>query len=223
MNQDSIQILYPEGQSETLAVPTIYCVGLNYAAHAAEMKSERPAEPVIFLKPASALVTGNQPVTYPAQTQDLHHEVEIVVVIGQDARDLTLAEASQSILAYGIGLDLTMRDRQAGAKAKGQPWAVAKGFAQSAPVSDFVPAALIGDPAQLAFALRVNGELRQQGHSREMLFAIPELLVYLSSVFQLRRGDLVFTGTPAGVSSLQRGDHLWASLGEFTELHVDVV
>ena len=217
MRQDAICIRQGDGSFEELPVRTIYCVGLNYADHAAEMKSERPAEPVIFIKPASALVTDGL-VSYPAISEDLHHEVEVVIALGEDARHLSLETALDKVLAYGIGLDLTLRDRQSRAKAKGQPWAVSKGFAQSAPVSDFVPAARISDPQRLDFGLVVNGETRQQGNSRDMLFGIAELLVYLSSVFQLRRGDLVFTGTPAGVSPLKRGDRLEASLADLVRL-----
>lgn len=217
MVQDKIQLMKEDGTREAIGVPTIYCVGLNYAGHAAEMKSERPAEPVIFIKPASALVTDGL-VTYPAITEDLHHEVEVVIVLGEDARHLSPETALDKVLGYGVGLDLTLRDRQSRAKAKGQPWAISKGFAQSAPVSDFVPAARVSDPQNLDFGLAVNGETRQQGNSREMLFGIAELLVYLSSVFQLRRGDLVFTGTPAGVSPLRRGDRLEAGLADLVRL-----
>ncbi|MEZ0373753.1 MAG: fumarylacetoacetate hydrolase family protein [Candidatus Sericytochromatia bacterium] len=220
---DSIQIRYSPDETENVGISTIYCVGLNYAEHAVEMKSERPQEPVIFIKPASALVTGNRDVEYPAQTQELHHEVEVVVALAQDARHLTLEQAREMVLAYGIGLDLTLRDRQSEAKAKGRPWAVAKGFAQSAPVSDFVPADQVTSPQELDFSLMVNGELRQQGNTSQLLFAIPELIAYLSSVFQLRRGDLIFTGTPAGVGPLQRGDHVEARLEGLAALSFEVV
>lgn len=219
---DCIQLHHSPDQVEEIRVGTVYCVGLNYAEHAAEMKSERPAEPLIFLKPASSLLTGNRPITYPSLTQDLHHEVEVVVLLGQDGRFLTRAQASEAVLGYGIGLDLTLRDRQAEAKAKGRPWAVAKGFAHSAPVSDFVPAARVADAADLRFELRVNGALRQQGHSGDMIFDIPELIAYLSTVFQLRRGDLIYTGTPAGVSALQPGDHLEARLADLVSLSCEV-
>lgn len=220
---DNIQLRHNPERVENIPVPTIYCVGLNYADHAAEMKSQRPEEPVIFIKPASALLTGNQALEYPALTQDLHHEVEVVVALARDARHLTPDQAAEAILGYGIGLDLTLRDRQAEAKAKGRPWSVAKGFAQSAPVSAFVPADQIEAIDNLSFELLVNGQRRQHGRTRDMLFKIPELIAYLSSVFQLRRGDLIFTGTPAGVAALQRGDHVEARLAELTSLSFEIL
>lgn len=219
---NSVSLRHSPHVFQEISVGTIYAVGLNYARHIAEMQSQRPAEPVIFLKPASALVSGGGQVPYPPQTTDLHHEVELVVLLGSDARHLDLDDAPQVIQGYGLGLDLTLRDRQARAKAKGQPWAVAKGFAASAPVSTFLPAEHL-DPADLELSLRVNGELRQQGRTREMLFSIPELLVYLSSVFQLQRGDLIFTGTPDGVGALQRGDKAEARLDDLLSLTVEIV
>lgn len=221
---DSIQIAYPDTRSENIRVPSIYCIGLNYADHAAEMQSTRPAEPVVFLKPASALLSQPAQLAYPqALTQELHHEVEVVVVLAQDAWQLTPAQVSDVILGYGIGLDLTLRDRQAVAKKAGRPWAVSKGFAQSAPVSEFVSSDQIADPQQLDFSLKINGELRQQGNTSEMLFSISELLCYLSGIFQLRRGDLLFTGTPAGVGPLHLHDQIEARLGEAAALRCQLV
>lgn len=213
--------------SQELNVSSVYCIGVNYAEHAAEMDTERPKEPLVFLKPAASLVSGGGTVAYPAISTEMHHEVELVVLVGQDAPLLTLANAHEAILGYGIGLDMTLRDRQREAKAKGQPWAVAKGFAQSAPVSAFLPAEALGDIAGLELQLTVNGESRQRGSMSQMLFTVPELLVYLSSVFKLQRGDLIFTGTPAGVGPVQRGDQLQASLhsanAELLNLAVEIV
>ncbi|PKL80367.1 MAG: hypothetical protein CVV27_00510 [Candidatus Melainabacteria bacterium HGW-Melainabacteria-1] len=187
------------------------------------MKSARPQEPVVFLKPASSLLNSPCQLIYPALSQQLHHEVEVVVALGHDLRFASATEAAAGILGYGIGLDLTLRDRQAEAKAAGRPWAVAKGFAGSAPVSAFVPAAHIPDPNTLDFRLLVNGEERQLGNTRDMLFSIPELIVYLSSVFQLRRGDLIFTGTPAGVGPLMRGDRAEAWLSDRVSLKLELI
>jgi len=209
--------------SQDILVSSIYCVGLNYSAHAAEMHSTRPDEPVIFLKPAASLLAGGGSMAYPAISQDMHHEVELVVLVGQDAPLLTPETAHQAILGYGIGLDMTLRDRQQEAKAKGRPWAVAKGFAQSAPVSAFIPAEQVPEPGQLDFSLHVNGSLRQTGNTRDMLFAVPELLLYLSSIFKLQRGDLIFTGTPAGVGPVHRGDRLEARLADLLSLDVEIV
>ncbi len=220
---DTVLLRHQSEHLESLPVGTVYCVGLNYADHAAEMKSTRPEEPLIFIKPASSLVTGNQSVTYPAITNELHHEVELVVCLNRGGRNLTLGEAENAVLAYGLGLDLTLRDRQAEAKAKGRPWSVAKGFAQSAPVSTLQLAPEGKLPQSLDFKLLVNGEPRQQGNTDQMLFSVPELIVYLSTVFELRRGDLIYTGTPAGVSALQRGDMAEAWLGEQTLLCCEII
>lgn len=220
---DAVLLRHSPDHVEPQPVGTVYCVGLNYADHAAEMKSTRPDEPMIFIKPASSLVTENQPVTYPALTQDLHHEVELVVCLNRGGRHLSLSEAESAVLAYGLGLDLTLRDRQAEAKAKGRPWSVSKGFAQSAPVSELQIAPEGKLPPELDFSLSLNGETRQQGNTRDMLFSVSELIVYLSSVFELRRGDLIYTGTPAGVGPLQRGDTAVAFLGSERLLSCEVV
>lgn len=219
MNQVRLQ---QGGLAQELQTSSIYGIGLNYAEHAAEMQSARPAEPVVFLKPASALVAGGGPIAYPAQTSELHHEVEMVLLLGQPAWQLPLEQAHQVIAGIGVGLDLTLRDRQAEAKAKGRPWALAKGFAGSAPVSDFLAASQL-DYGQLAISLEVNGELRQQGNTADMLFSAAELVAYLSTVFRLQRGDLIFTGTPAGVGPLHHGDQVLARLGRELELQIQVV
>jgi acylpyruvate hydrolase len=209
-------------KSESLRVPTIYCVGLNYLEHAQEMQSPRPLEPVIFLKPASALVADGGVVRYPAFSQEMHHEIELVVAIAKDCSQLSVAEAKEVILGYGIGLDLTLRDLQARAKAAGKPWSVAKGFATSAPLSVLIPVEQIEKPQELQFQLTVNGEIRQQGAVKEMLFSIPELIAYLSGVFDLQRGDLIYTGTPAGVGPVYPDDVLSAELMGLSQVTVKV-
>ncbi len=203
---------HTEAVTQEIQVSCIYGIGLNYADHAQEMGSQGPSEPVVFIKPVSALMPGGGSLAYPRQTSDLHHEVEIVLLLGQDGFQLELAAAEKLILGVGIGLDLTLRDRQQEAKQKGRPWAIAKGFAGSAPVSHFLPAETL-DLQDLHFSLTINGELRQQGHSSDMLFSAAELVMHLSQYFQLRRGDLIFTGTPAGVGPLVVGDQVEAALG----------
>ncbi|MGV3524009.1 MAG: fumarylacetoacetate hydrolase family protein [Candidatus Sericytochromatia bacterium] len=218
-----IQLRHSDAVSESMRVSTVYCVGLNYADHAAEMRSQRPEAPVIFLKPASSLLPGGGELAYPAHlSADMHHEVELVMLIGRDCYgSLTPEEAQAAVAGYGIGLDLTLRDRQAEAKAQGRPWSVAKGFAGSAPVSHFLPAGAVALPQPLS--LHVNGELRQQGSTEQMIFDLPALVSYLASVFALRRGDLVFTGTPAGVGPLKPGDQVQARLGGLCALDLKIV
>lgn len=210
----------------TFPVRRIYCVGRNFADHAREMGAEAPASkadrgtPVFFAKPADAIViTGDVP--YPTATRELHHEVELVVALGRDAPagELSVDEASALVYGYGVGLDLTRRDLQAAAKAKGLPWDVAKGFDASAPTGELVPADAIGELAPRRLSLRVNGELRQSATLDQLIWDVPEILHELSKLFALRAGDLVFMGTPAGVAALQPGDTCEATLDDVLALH----
>ncbi|WP_312367616.1 fumarylacetoacetate hydrolase family protein [Stenotrophomonas sp.] len=208
----------------TFPVHRIYCVGRNFADHAREMGAAVPAaaargQPMFFMKPADAIVVGNAPIPYPSATADLHHEVELVVALGKDAPAGVLAveDAMALVLAYGVGLDLTRRDLQAAAKAKGGPWDIAKGFDHSAPVSTLVPAAQVGDLEPLELSLEINGQLRQKSTLDQMIWNVPEILHELSKLYALRAGDLVFMGTPAGVAALQRGDRFSAKLGKIVQ------
>lgn len=216
------ELRHSPAQSERIQVPTVYCVGLNYLAHAQEMQSARPAEPVIFLKPAASILQTGGQIRLPTFAQEVHHEVEVVVAVAEACGPVSPVQATELILGYGIGLDMTLRDVQARAKAAGKPWAVAKGFATSAPLSSLIPAAQIHTPDSLTFQLAVNGDLRQQGAVQDMLFSIPELIAYLSGVFDLQRGDLIFTGTPAGVGPVYSGDLLEAELSGHVQLSVSV-
>lgn len=205
---------------QEIQVPSIYCIGLNYPQHAQEMHSHPPKEPIVFLKPAASLLPDGGEIHPPAFAQEVHHEVEIVVALAETCHHVSPQEATQYILGYGIGLDMTLRDIQNQAKAKGQPWAVAKGFASSAPLSELIPVDHMPDPDSLQFSLKVNGELRQKGCARDMLFSIPQLIAYLSQIFILQRGDLIYTGTPAGVGPVRTGDVLEAELLGYTRLCV---
>ncbi|QWT19001.1 fumarylacetoacetate hydrolase family protein [Bacillus sp. NP157] len=201
------------GQSGRFPVRRIFCIGRNYADHAKEMgASVDKANPMFFTKPADAVVTDGADVPYPSATSDLHHEVEMVVALGAGGTDLSPAEAAKLVWGYGVGLDLTRRDLQAQAKAKGAPWDVAKGFDHSAPVSALVPASEATPGAATRITLEVNGQVRQQATLGEMVLDVGEILAALSTLFELKAGDLVFTGTPAGVSALQRGDRFHATL-----------
>ena len=201
------------GRRECFPVHRIYCVGRNYAEHAREMGAavER-GTPMFFMKPADALVIDGADVPYPPITQDLHHEVEMVLALGRGGRDLDAAAALDCVWGYGVGLDLTRRDLQAAAKAKGHPWDVAKGFDASAPISALRAVGDIGHPRAARLRLTVNGALRQEGDIADMLFGVADIVRELSKLFTLMPGDLVYTGTPAGVAALQRGDAFVATL-----------
>ena len=211
-------------------VHRIYCVGRNFADHAREMGATAPASkaergtPVFFMKPADAIVVDGE-VAYPPATGDLHHEVELVVALGQDAPagELPVADAQSLVFGYGVGLDLTRRDLQAAAKARGLPWDIAKGFDQSAPVSELVPAAGVGALAPRTLSLEVNGARRQQSGLDQLIWNVPEILHELSKLYALRAGDLVFMGTPAGVAALQPGDTFDARLGDIARLQGHIV
>jgi len=211
------------GPGESVNVGKIFCVGRNYAGHTAEMKAEAPPEPVIFLKPPSAIVHSPDPIVRPAFSGEMHHEVELVVAIGSGVKNISEHAAAGVILGFGVGLDMTLRDVQSIAKQKGLPWTIAKGFDTSAPVSDIIPA----DPARPvpAFDLvcRVNGEERQRGSTSEMLFSIPYLIHYLSTIFTLEKGDLIFTGTPPGVGPVDPGDVIEAGLTGYVSIRHPVI
>ncbi|WP_203322330.1 fumarylacetoacetate hydrolase family protein [Pseudoxanthomonas beigongshangi] len=215
----------------TFPVRRIFCVGRNFADHAREMGAAAPAsktergQPVFFHKPADAIVAGNADVPYPPGTQDLHHEVELVAALGQDAPagELDPARAQALVVAYGVGLDLTRRDLQGAAKAKGLPWDTGKGFDHSAPISDLVPVADVGDLAALTLTLAVNDQVRQHGALSDLIWDVPEILHELSRLYALKAGDLVFMGTPAGVGPLVAGDRFAASLDGVVELRGTIV
>ena len=206
----------------TLAAGKMLCLGKNYEKHAREMGGDVPPDPVVFMKPASALLGGGGTVLIPALSNDCHHEVELVVVIGQTARNVSEEEAMKHVLGYAVGLDMTLRDIQARSKQRGEPWTIAKGFDTSAPVSEVLLADRVADPHALRLSLRVNGELRQQGSTGDMILKIPYIISYLSSIFTLERGDLVFTGTPEGVGPVVDGDRLVAEIDALVSLEVGV-
>ena len=212
------------GRTERFPVRRIFCIGRNYADHAREMgASVDKANPMFFTKPADAIVTDGADVPYPSATSDLHHEVEMVVALGGGGSDLSAEQAASLVWGYGVGLDLTRRDLQAQAKAKGAPWDVAKGFDHSAPVSALVPASEATPEADTRLLLEVNGELRQQATLADMVLDVPDILSALSRLFELKAGDIVYTGTPAGVAALSRGDRFRATLEGIATLEGRVV
>ena len=207
-----IPTLPVEGTSARFPVHRIYCIGRNFAEHAKEMGATVDrGNPVFFTKPADAIVAGGGAVPYPPATADLHHEVELVVALGRDAHGVVAVDDAMSLVfGYGVGLDLTRRDLQSAAKAKGLPWDTGKGFDHSAPASALVPAAAVGEPGARRIRLQVNGETRQESTLDQLVFPVPEVLHELSKLYALKAGDLVFMGTPAGVAALQRGDRFEA-------------
>ncbi|MFC4161121.1 fumarylacetoacetate hydrolase family protein [Chitinimonas lacunae] len=206
----------------TRPVANIYCIGRNYAAHAAELGNQVEEEPVVFLKPTSALLPEGEPIRLPAFSNDVHFETELVLLIGQGGKSIAPHAAWSHIEGYGLGLDLTARDLQTVAKRKGLPWTLAKGFDGAAVLSEFIPAAAVTDPTTLSFSLDIDGERRQRGEIARMVFDIPTLLAYLSSRFTLQAGDLIFTGTPEGVGPLHSGNRLLLQLDGHLEARFDV-
>jgi fumarylpyruvate hydrolase len=205
------------GSQQRFPVRRIYCVGRNYAEHAREMGESDREPPFFFAKPADAVCTADF-VPYPPMTENLHHEVELVVAIGAGGVKVTLEDAPSLVYGYAVGVDLTRRDLQAEAKKQGRSWATAKGFDCSAPISEIRPLSQCIDPGHAAIRLAVNGETRQQGNTGHMIWSVAEIIVELSRYFELRAGDLVFTGTPAGVGRLQAGDHVDCSIDGVGEL-----
>jgi len=197
-------------------VRRVHCVGRNYADHAKEMGGSGRAAPFFFAKPADAVVPvaegGVGRVPYPPRTADLHHEVELVVAIGRPGSDIAVGDALAHVFGYATGVDLTRRDLQADLKKKGQPWEMAKAFDHSAPIGPLHAAASCGHPAAGAISLSVNGAERQHGDLADMIWSVPEVIAELSTYLELRPGDLIFTGTPAGVGPLERGDRVVAAI-----------
>lgn len=216
-----MEITLPTSRA-TLSPGKILCIGRNYAAHARELGNEVPEEPVVFLKPLSSLVGNGGKVILPSRTQDVHHEVELVLVIGKGGKDISVADAMKHIDGYAVGLDMTARDVQNAAKKKGLPWTVAKGFDTFAPIGDFVAASRIHNPQDLRVKLSVNSEVRQDGSTSDMIHTVAELVAYCSSLFTLMPGDLIFTGTPEGVGPVRDGDVLEAEVTGLPKLTVRV-
>jgi 2-keto-4-pentenoate hydratase/2-oxohepta-3-ene-1,7-dioic acid hydratase in catechol pathway len=192
----------------------IICIGRNYAAHIAELNNERPDEPVVFTKPDTALLKNNEPFYYPEYTQDIHHEVELVLRIGKEGKYIEEQFALKYIEAIGLGIDFTARDLQSKAKEKGLPWALAKGFNGSAPVSEFMPVAEFADFKNIDFSLKINDKIKQEGNTSMMLYDFAYTISYISKFITLKTGDYIFTGTPEGVGPVKVGDRLQGFIGE---------
>ena len=195
------------GESARYPVRRIYCVGRNYAEHAREMGHDPDRElPFFFQKNPDNLLLNNQDFPYPTMTSNLHHEIELVVAMGQGGRDITTANALAHVYGYALGIDLTRRDLQNEAKKTGRPWEIGKAFEHSAPMTDITPATKSGHLSKGAIWLKVNGDVRQQSDLTQLIWNIPEIIAHLSALFELRAGDLIMTGTPAGVAAVKPGD-----------------
>ena len=217
------------GSLTRFPIRRIFCVGRNYAEHAREMGALDQASgfepPFFFMKPADAIVSGagELPVNYPPLTQNLHHEVEMVVALSAGGANVTVNAANGLVFGYAVGLDLTRRDIQAKAKAKGHPWDMGKGFDQSAVCSEIHPVSLVGHPSSGRICLTVNGQLRQDGDLSEMGWNVAEIIANLSTMVRLEAGDLIYTGTPAGVGPLLPGDLLEAELAGVAKLRARII
>lgn len=207
-----------KNSNQEFTIGKIVCVGRNYAEHAKELGNEVPDKPVLFLKPASALIYSGEKIIHPDYGNELHHEVELVLLIGETVRKANKAQSEKAIIGYGVGLDMTLRDVQNELKKKGHPWTLAKCFDTSAAISDFVLKNDYELKLEEKLELKVNGVIKQSDSLKSMIFNPAKIVEFISSVMILEKGDLIFTGTPAGVSRVNRGDKLEAKLGEIAEL-----
>ena len=215
------------GKAERFPVHRIYCVGRNYEEHAKEMGFTGREPPFFFMKPADAVLvvnageTGDMP--YPSLTKNLHHEIELVVVIGKGGKNIQAADAMKHIYGYAVGLDMTRRDLQNDMKKQGRPWCIGKGFDHSAPIGPITPAALAGDVAHAEIYVQVNGQDRQRSHVSQLIWNIAETIEHVSAAWALQPGDLIYTGTPEGVGAVVAGDTMVGAVSGLGELKVRLV
>ena len=218
--QPSIPVV---GSADRFPVRRIYCVGRNYAAHAREMGSDPTREaPFFFMKPADAVIPDGSILPYPPATRDLHHEIELVVAIGQGGANIEAGKALEHVYGYAVGLDMTRRDLQGEAKKHGRPWEMGKGFDYSAPCAPIHRATTIGHPSKGAIWLKVNGDLRQKGDLSDMIWSVAETISYLSGLVELVPGDLIYTGTPEGVGPVGKGDQLFGHIDGIGDLSITI-
>lgn len=210
------------GRDQSFPIGKIICIGRNYAEHIRELGNEIPDRPVLFMKPASSIIGEDESIIIPSYSRDCHHEVELAILIGRTIKGISATEALSAVAGYGVAIDLTLRDVQSELKGKGLPWEIAKAFDTACPLSGFVPAETVRDPQNLAISLRVNGEVRQDASTALMLRPIPQLIEEISAIFTLEAGDIILTGTPAGVSRLLSGDRVTAEISEVGQLNVVV-
>ncbi len=206
-----------------IEVGKMICVGRNYADHAKELGNEVPNKPVVFIKPSSTIIYSGGKIIHPKFSDNLHHEVELLLLIGKDIKDADIKNAEEAIIGYGLGLDMTLRDLQNEARGKGDPWTVAKCFDTSAVISEFILKKDYNLTLNEEIILRVNNKIRQKEKLNMMLFKPIQIVEYISSLMTIEKGDIIFTGTPAGVGRVVQGDVLTASIGDVLELNCEVI
>jgi fumarylpyruvate hydrolase len=219
----AIPALPVRGSSQLVPVHRIYCIGRNYEAHAVEMGHDPNKEPPFFFQKNADSLLVNADFPFPKQSQDVHHEVEMVVVIGKGGESISVENALDHVIGYAVGLDMTCRDLQAEAKKLGRPWEPGKSFENAAPCSAVVLASDIGHPSQGEINLSINGEVRQKGDLNQLIWKVPELVSVLSNFYRLLPGDLIFSGTPSGVGPVRVGDRLEARIASVSSLSLEVV
>jgi 5-carboxymethyl-2-hydroxymuconate isomerase len=212
-----------KNSTKEFAIGKIVCVGRNYAEHAKELGNEIPDKPVIFLKPSSAVIFNSDKISYPDFSNEMHHEVELVLLIGKTIKNADKETSAQAIAGYGVGLDMTLRDIQSELKKNGHPWTIAKCFDTSAVLSEFILKQDYNLTLEEGISLKVNSEVKQKEKLNKMIFNPVEIVEYISSLMTLEEGDLIFTGTPAGVSKVEKGDKLFAEIENIAFLKCEVV
>ncbi len=219
----AIPVIPVSGTQQTFPVHRVYCVGKNYAAHVREMGSDPQRDPpCFFMKPADAATTASR-IPYPPGTNNYHYETELVLAIGKQGRNISLEDAANYIYGYAIGFDMTRRDLQTASGGLGHPWDTGKGFDHSAPISTIYPASTVGSMENGRITLRVNGELKQDADLSQLIWKSNEIIAQLSRLYLLKPGDLIFTGTPAGVGAVLPGDKLLATIENLGELSVEII
>ncbi|MGA8265633.1 MAG: fumarylacetoacetate hydrolase family protein [Ignavibacteriaceae bacterium] len=211
-----------KNSSDKIPVGKIVCVGRNYAEHARELGNEIPEKPVVFLKPNSAIIYSGERIIYPNFSGDMQHEVELVLLIGKTIKGADKKNVEDAILGYGVGLDMTLRDIQSELKKKGHPWTIAKGFDTSAVISDFVLKKDHNLTLDEVISLSINGTTKQRAKLNTMIFIPSKIVEYISSLMTLEEGDLIYTGTPAGVSKVEKGDKIFAEIEGIASLQCEV-
>jgi len=211
-----------QGRPEPIEVGKIICIGRNYAAHIEELKNERPKQPMFFIKPRTSLQPIDAPIHIPPYAKECRHELELAALVGKPLKNCAAEDVLPAIIGWGVALDLTLVDIQEQCKKKGHPWEIAKGFDGSCPISPFVPASQVPDPQDVLLRMQVNGEMRHNDSTALMIWKIPELIADASQYFTLEPGDIVLTGTPAGVGSLEPGDTLDMEIAHVGHYHSTV-
>ncbi len=218
------QVCLPiRGSNETFPVRRIYCIGRNYADHAIEMGHDPNKEPPFFFQKNAQNVDTSGTFPYPPQTSDVHHEMELVVALKSGGAEISLENALEHVYEYGLGLDMTRRDLQGEAKKLGRPWEVGKSFEKSAPMSELVPASETGHLDQVRICLKINDEIKQDGDLNQMIWKVPEMIAYLSRFYDIAGGDLIMSGTPAGVGPIQRGDKMECEIERLGTMTIEVI